>query len=123
MNRDRLYEILRFGIVGAVATLLQFVAFFLLVSHISHNIALPLSYAISLTVNFFLTTYFTFQVKPSAKKGMGFLVSHGINFTLQFVLLNIFIWLGMNKQWALIPVFLVCIPVNFILVRLSVKKL
>lgn len=117
------YELLRFGIAGALATLIQFAAYYLLVRLMNHNIALPLSYAISLTVNFFLTTYFTFQVKPNVRKGMGFLGSHGINFTLQFLLLNLFIWLGIDKQWALIPVFLVCIPVNFILVRLSVKRL
>lgn len=141
MKTNHFSEILRFGIVGVVATLLQFVVYYLLVCHTSylspltshlpfltsylspHNIALAVSYIISLTANFFLTTYFTFRVKPSTRKGIGFLASHAINFTLQFLLLNLFIWLGVDKQWALIPVFLVCIPLNFILVRLSVKKL
>ena len=122
-HQERLLEIVRFGIVGVLATLIQFVAYYLLVSVVNHNIALPVSYAISLMFNFLLTTYFTFRVKPSARKGMGFLVSHVINFTLQFLLLNLFIWLGIDKQWAILPVFLVCIPVNFILVRLSVKRL
>lgn len=122
-HREQVFEILRFGIVGALATLIQFVVYYLLVQIISHNIALPISYLISLLFNFILTTYFTFRVKPSTKKGLGFLTSHLINFTLQFILLNLFIWLGLDKQWALIPVFMICIPVNFILVRLSVKKL
>ena len=47
-------ELLRFGIVGALATVIQFVAYYLLVLLMNHNIALPLSYVISLTVNFFL---------------------------------------------------------------------
>lgn len=122
-HRERLFEILRFGIVGVVATIIQFVTYYLLVRTIDHNIALPLSYGISLLVNFFLTTYFTFRVKPDTKKGVGFLASHATNFTLQFLALNFFIWLGVDKQWAIIPVFMICVPVNFILVRLSVKKL
>lgn len=122
-HKEQLFEILRFGIVGALATIIQFVVYYLLVQVINHNIVLPISYLISLIFNFILTTYFTFHVKPSAKKGLGFLTSHIINLTLQFILLNLFIWIGFYKRWALIPVFLICIPVNFILVRLSVKKL
>ncbi len=122
-HKEQIAEIIRFGLVGVFATILQFVCYVLLVQVLNHNIALPLSYAISLLFNFLLTTYFTFKVKPNAKKGLGFLTSHLINFSLQFLLLNLFIWIGMDKQWAIIPVFLVCIPINFILVRLSVKKL
>ena len=119
----RLQEVLRFGIVGAASTLIQFVTYFLLAGVTSHNIALPVSYALSLLFNFLMTTYFTFRVKPDARKGMGFLASHAVNFTLQFLLLNLFIWTGIHKQWAIIPVFMVCIPVNFLLVRWSMKRL
>ena len=122
-HKEQLFEILRFVIVGALATAIQFVVYYLLVQIIHHNIALLISYLISLLFNFILTTYFTFHVKPTAKKGIGFLTSHMVNLSLQFILLNFFLWLGFDKQWALIPVFLICIPVNFILVRLSVKKL
>ena len=122
-TNPRLQEVLRFGIVGAASTLIQFVAYFLLAGVTNHNIALPVSYALSLLFNFLMTTYFTFRVKPDARKGMGFLASHAVNFTLQFLLLNLFIWTGIHKQWAIIPVFMVCIPVNFLLVRWSMKRL
>lgn len=123
IHNKKFHEIVRFVIVGGIATLLQVVLYYLLTTMMSHNWALFISYAISLIVNFLFTIFFTFQVKPSATKGAGFLTSHAINFTLQFVLINLFIYIGIGKQIAIIPVLAICIPVNFLLVRLSIKKL
>ena len=32
------------------------------------------------------------------------------------------LWLGLPKNLALIPVFAICVPINFILVRYFLKK-
>ena len=117
-----LQEIIRFGIVGCIAVFIQFVAYYILVGYTTHNIALPLSYTISLAANYLLTTLFTFHVKPSKKNSLGFVGSHAINFTLQLLLLNLFVWIGIQKQWAIIPVFIICVPINFLLIRLSMKE-
>ena len=123
LNRQNLYEAIRFGIVGAIATILQVAVYYILSGHISHNLALFISYALSLMVNFLLTTYFTFRVKASKKRGVGFLTSHAINFLLQFLLLNFFIsFIGLDKQTAIIPVLAVCIPINFLLIRYAMKR-
>lgn len=123
VTNTHVQEIIRFGFVGCIAVLIQFAVYYTLVHHTGHNIALPLSYVVSFAVNYLLTTLFTFQVKPSKKNGIGFLGSHIVNFTLQLLFLNLFVWLGMPKQWAIIPVFVICVPINFLLVRLSMKKL
>ena len=116
-------EAVRFAFVGGIATLLQIVIYYLLASIISHNWALLISYAISLVINFLLTIYFTFQVRPTTQKGVGFLSSHAINIILQVLFLNLFIWGGIDKQIAIIPVLAVCVPINFMMVRHAIKKL
>lgn len=116
-------EILRFGIVGCIAVFIQFIVYYTLVNHVNHNIALLGSYAISLAINYLLTTSFTFHVKPSKRNGIGFLGSHLVNFTLQYLLLNLFVLINMNEQHAIIPVLMLCVPINFILVRHFIKKL
>ena len=103
--------------------MLQIVIYYLLAAGMSHNLALLFSYTISLVVNFLLTVYYTFKVKPTARKGAGFLASHALNFTLQFLLLNLFVWMGTDKQLAIVPTLALCIPVNFLLVRLVMKRL
>ena len=123
ISQPKFREVIRFGIVGGIATVLQVFIYWLLAPRLNHNLALIISYVVSLVVNFLLTVYFTFQVKPTARTGVGFLASHAVNFTLQFLLLNLFIRLGVDRQWAIVPVLAVCIPINFLLVRTSVKKL
>lgn len=56
------------------------------------------------------------------KKGVGFGISHGINYLLHMLLLNLFLWLNVPDEWAPIPVFAIVIPVNFILVRTVLKS-
>lgn len=119
IHHPRVRELIRFCLVGGTVTLLQYLLYFLLVGTINHNISLVVSYGLSMCLNFFLTAYFTFRVKPSVRRGKGFIASHAFNLTLQFLLLNFFVWMGLGKQFALIPVLSICVPINFLLVRLS----
>jgi hypothetical protein len=61
-------------------------------------------------------------VKANVKRGAGFAFSHVVNYLLQMVTLNFFLWLGLSKQIAPIPMFCICVPVNFLLVRFFLKK-
>ena len=45
-----------------------------------------------------------------------------VNYLLQMAILALFIYLGVPKQWAPIPMFCVCVPVNFLLVRFFLKR-
>lgn len=120
-NRQKLGEIVRFGIVGSLATLLQYAIYWLLIKWLNPSISMTVGYAVSFVFNFFASTYFTFRVKASAKHGAGFALSHAVNYVLQMLTLNFFIWLGIDKQWAPVPMFAVCVPVNFLLVRFFLK--
>ena len=126
-------EIIRFGIVGILATLLQYGIYWIQIQFIGDDLpkdkvhfytsaAMTVGYLISFVFNFFASTHFTFHVKANAKRGAGFVFSHVVNYLLQMVTLNLFLWLGVSKQLAPIPMFCICVPINFLLVRFFLKR-
>lgn len=117
------YEFVRFVIVGLLATAVHYGVYRLFDLIIPANPAYAIGYIISFLFNFFLTSIFTFKKKASVKKGLGFGLSHLVNFTLHMVLLNTFLFLGLSEAWAPIPVYCICIPVNFLLVRFVFNRL
>ena len=114
-------EFVRFGMVGIIATALHYGIYYLLQLYINVNIAYTTGYVISFIANFYLTSYFTFGTGPSWKKLIGMGGAHAVNYLLHIVLLNLFLFTGISKTWAPIPVFAIAIPVNFILVRFVFK--
>lgn len=121
-RRQQLGEVIRFGIVGVLATLLQYAIYWVLIHWLAPTISMTIGYAISFAFNFVASTRYTFRVEASAKRGAGFALSHAVNYVLQMLMLNLAIWFGVSKQWAPIPMFCVCVPVNFLLVRFFLKK-
>ena len=121
-RREKIGEILRFGIVGAIAALLQYGVYLAMLIITSPGVANTIGYIISFIFNFFASTHYTFKVKANAKRGMGFALSHVVNYLLQTVTLLLFIYIGVPKAYAPIPMFCVCVPVNFILVRYFLTK-
>ena len=114
-RRQQLGEVVRFGIVGVTATLLQYFIY-------CSTVAMTIGYVVSFIYNFIASTRFTFRVKANARRGAGFLFSHVVNYSLQMLTLNLFLLLGISKQWAPIPMFCVCVPINFLLVRFFLKR-
>lgn len=132
-RRQQLGEVMRFGIVGVTATLLQYFIYWLLLrlaihwdveagTHTLSTVAMTIGYVVSFIYNFIASTRFTFRVKANARRGAGFLFSHVVNYSLQMLTLNLFLLLGIGKQWAPIPMFCVCVPINFLLVRFFLKR-
>lgn len=120
--QDNVGVAIRFVGVGALATVIHYGLYLLLNPYIKTNIAYTIGYLVSFVCNFFLSNYFTFKTKPTTKKGIGFAFSHIINYILHIVLLNTFLWLGISKTLAPIPVFIIVIPINFLLVRFFLKS-
>lgn len=121
IKKEIIREAMRFGIVGIAATALHYGIYYLLQPCINVNIAYTTGYVLSFIANFYLTSYFTFGTKPSWKKLMGMGGAHIINYLLHIALLNVFLFMGITKAWAPIPVFAIAIPVNFLLVRFVFK--
>ena len=121
-NNKTFGEIFRFGLVGIFATLFHYLIYWILQHWINLNVAYTIGYAVSFVCNFFLTSYFTFKKEATVKRGIGFGGAHLFNYLFQIVLLNIFIAVGLSKTLAPIPVYMIAIPVNFLLVRYVFKK-
>ena len=122
MNKlKQIPEFLRFVMVGLFATGLHYGIYFVLQKFIQVN-AYTLGYVLSFVANFYLTAYFTFGQPPSWKKAFGFGGAHLTNYLIHIGLLNLFLRLGFSRPLAPIPVFLIAIPVNFLLVRFVFKQ-
>jgi len=122
LGKERIGEVIRFGVVGVFATLIQYLVYWLLVHWLNPSLSMTVGYAVSFVFNFLASTHYTFRVKANVRHGAGFALSHGVNYLLQMILLNLFLWVGFSKQLAPIPMFCVCIPVNFLLVRYFLKR-
>jgi putative flippase GtrA len=121
-QRSKLGEVVRFGIVGLLATMLQYGIYWILIHWLSPSLSMTIGYILSFVFNFIASTKFTFRVKANAKHGAGFALSHVVNYLLQMATLNLFLWIGLSKQLAPIPMFCICVPVNFLLVRFFLKR-
>lgn len=122
LNRKTITEILRFGITGVFATAIHYLVYYLLMLVINTSLAFTLGYLLSFVFNYFMSAKFTFRKKTSAKNGLGFCCAHLFNYTLQVCLLNVFLWFGISKELAPVPVYCISIPVNFLFVRFVFDK-
>ena len=125
IDRDKLGEIIRFGIVGVLATTLHYGVYLGLLwlwPNLNTRLAYTIVYVFSFVANFLASNYYTFKTRPTTQKGLGFALSHGVNYLLHILLLSLFLALGVPDKWAPIPVFAIAIPVNFIMVRFFLKR-
>lgn len=116
-------EIVRFGVVGATATAVQYAVYWLLLLiPLLPHVAMTVGYAVSFAYNFYASTRYTFRVSATARRGAGFVFSHVVNYLLQMFALWLFIHIGVSERLAPLPMFAICVPVNFVLVRFFLKR-
>lgn len=120
-HREKLHEVIRFGITGVVSTIVTYALYYILLFWINPTISFTIAYIMAMVVNYLLTTSFTFKVKANKKNATGFVISNIINYALCALFLNFFIWLGVAEKWAPIPMYMICIPINFLIVRFVMK--
>lgn len=114
---------LRFGVVGVAATLIHYGVYLLLQTMMNENVAFVIGYFISFVFNYLMSAWFTFKKSTSVKNGVGFALAHAFNLGLQLCLLNIFLFVGISRELAPLPVYCIAVPVNFLVVRFVFRKL
>ena len=122
IKKSHVLEIMRFGIVGCIATALHYIIYYILKIWLNLNIAYIIGYVTSFIGNYFLSSYFTFNKKANLKSGIGFSGAHLFNLLFQVLLLNIFTYIGINENIAPIPVYAIAVPVYFLFVRFVFKR-
>ena len=99
----------RFVLVGALGTGLQYGIYYTLLIlfqrqwpnvGILTSVAFSIGYVIEMVYNYFLTSFYTFRVRPTLKNAGGFLFGRAINYVIQLIFLNILIWFHMSEEWA-----------------------
>ncbi len=110
------------------------------------NATYTAGYVVSFVGNYILSLKWTFRTKGSVGKGAGFAFSHLVNYGLHMGLLNLFLHLGVGgamvsaisfcTPWLVsafpvlgdpaallpLPVYVIVVPVNFLLVRFFLKR-
>ena len=67
-------EVVRFGIVGITATLIQYLVYWICLHWLSPWLSLTGGYIVSFLYNFYASTHFTFRVAANVRHGVGFLL-------------------------------------------------
>lgn len=110
-------QFLRFAIIGIFAFLIHYFIYWVCYHFMSEGLAYTLGYCLSFIANFYFSSKYTFRCKATVKRGVGFAAAHGINYLNQILLLHLFLWTGVNRAWAPMPVNCIAVPINFLLVR------
>lgn len=111
------WRFFRFGITGTICSVIHYGVYCLCLLFTTINIAYSVGYGVGLVCNYGLTTYFTFNGKPSKGNAVGFVGTHIVNYLLEIGLFNLFLWTGAGKWLSPILVMIVVVPVNFLLLR------
>ncbi len=119
---DKRMQFVRFCITGCISTALHWGIYCLLLNWCEVNIAYTIGYVLSFLVNFTITSYWTFHTPPSLKRFTGFGGSHLANYFIQLVFLNVYIYLGIPRQWAALMAMGSAVPINFFMVRFVLTK-
>lgn len=128
-------QFIRFCINGCIAVANQYIVYMLLLWIMNAdvasdqgelfgkaNIAYAVSYLFSFCINFIITSYWTFHSRPSWKRLTGFGSSHIVNFFIQLGFLNLYLWLGIPKEYAAIMAMGSAVPINFAMLHFVYKK-
>ena len=119
---EKFQEPARFIIVGCIATAVHYGIYLILCFVIVPWLAYSIGFALSFALNFYLSNVFTFRTRPTMRGGLGFGVSHLINYLMHIVLLQLFLSIGLAERIAPLAVFSIVIPVNFFLVRTALRR-
>lgn len=119
--KPRYHELIRFIITGTIITVIHYGIYLTLSNFLNLNVAYTTGFIVSFVCNFLLSNYYTFRTKPSVQNAIRFCGSHVINYLLQISCFNLFIFLGVPKVYAPMPVWIIILPINFLLIRTALK--
>ena len=112
----------RFVLVGALGTGVQYGIYYLLLMAFQRqwpdvgiltSVAFTVGFVVEMVCNYFLTSYYTFRVKPSLKNIGGFLFGRALNYVIQLLFLHTMIWLHISEEWAGIIAIMLAGVINY----------
>lgn len=124
VNKDETRQFVRFCIVGGTCALIDAAIFYIVRLFAPYQVALISGYLISLSVNYFLTIYWTFRTTPSVHNLVGVIGAHMFNlFVVRMGLMWLFVEVfDMDDSVAYIPMAIISAVTNFLIIRTVVRK-
>ena len=123
-NNVHFMEFIRFCTVGVLCTVIDASLFYLIKLAFCYQMALSIAYIISLIINYYLTTFWTFKVKPSKKNFIGIVSVHLFNlFVVRMGLMWLFVsYYRLSENLAYLPTLVLSVMVTFVLIRMVVRR-
>lgn len=117
-------EFIKFCIVGMIATAIDTVLFYIFRLYFNYQLALVLSYMISLSANYFLTVCWTFNSKPNRQNGVGVVSCHLFNlFVVRMGLMWFFVnQMAWDDKFAYIPTLIISVITNYFIIKYVIKR-
>lgn len=112
----------RFVLVGALGTGIQYGIYYLLLGifqrhwqdlGILTSVAFTAGFIIEMICNYFITSFYTFKMRPSWKNAGGFLFGRAVNYVIQMLLLNVLIWLHISEEYSGILAIMLAGVINY----------
>ena len=124
INHNETRQFVRFCIVGGICAMIDAAVFYIVRLFAPYQIALVSGYLISLSVNSFLTVYWTFKTTPSAQNLVGIIGAHMFNlFVVRMGLMYLFVEVfGLADSIAYIPMAIISAVTNFLVIRTVVNR-
>ncbi|WP_405011474.1 GtrA family protein [Kitasatospora sp. NBC_01539] len=117
--RPQLWQLVRFGLVGAVNTGTFYLLYLLLHPHLPYFAAFTGAFFLSMVGSFFMNTYFTYRTRPTWRKFLLFPLPNVTNYLVQsggvFALVE---WARMDDRIAPLPAAAVAIPITYVLSKI-----
>ena len=116
----------RFTLVGAFGTGVQYGFYYLLLEFfqspwpnvdILTSVAFTAGFLIEMICNYFLTSFYTFKMRPTWKNAGGFLLGRTVNYFIQLLFLNILIWLHLSEEISGILAIMLAGVINYFVLR------
>lgn len=107
-------SLLRYIFISLFTTAIHYLLYLLFDLILDPRIAYTISYAIELTINYLLSSSFTFSSARTKRNGLGFVLVRIISYLLEIILLSFFLWVGVPEEYAPLPVFVCAGLFNFL---------
>ena len=116
----------RFVLVGALGTGVQYGIYYLLLDffqghwpevEILTSVAFTAGFLIEMICNYFLTSFYTFKMRPTWKNAGGFLLGRTVNYFIQLLFLNVLIWLHLSEEISGILAIMLAGVINYFVLR------
>lgn len=117
-NRQKLYQFIRFCVVGVGNTAVYYVAYRLFLLVFPYLAAHVLGWCVATVFSFFMNAWFTFKVRPTIKRFLAFPLSSLVNLAVSTAASVLLVsGLNVSERWGTLVAGILAIPFTYLAMR------